>query len=249
LSETEKLADGVKSRDARCVARAISLIESGDECSVSLLEMLECSGPPALGITGAPGVGKSTLADALIRHYRSMDKTIGVVAVDPSSPITGGAVLGDRVRMHRHYTDEGVFIRSMATRGAYGGLAPASMGAIKVLSAAGYDMILVETVGVGQSEVEIMHLADVVGLVLIPGMGDSIQTLKAGIMEIADVFVLNKADLNGIDELERQVMDFIHMSGKNDYGSMIIKTVASKNTGIDKLSEAVTEILGRKKCR
>ncbi len=190
-----------------------------------------------IGVTGPPGAGKSTLSDQLIQHYRALGKSVGVIAVDPSSPYSGGAILGDRIRMQRHHEDPSVFIRSMATRGWLGGLARAALEMTLLLDAAGREVILVETVGVGQDEVEVARLAGVTLVVLVPGMGDDIQAIKAGILEIADVFAINKADLPGADQLERQLkasMELAH--GKQ---VPIVKTRADQGAGIDDLTAAI----------
>ena len=195
------LASAILSGDARAVARGISLVENaGDDAASLVREIFPKSGNAFLvGITGAPGAGKSTLVDGLIARWRTSGKTVGVIAVDPTSPFSGGAMLGDRVRMQAHAQDAGVFIRSMATRGHLGGLAKATADAALVLDAAGKQIVTIETVGVGQDEVEIAHTADVAIVVLVPGMGDDVQVMKAGVMEIADIFVVNKADREGTD--------------------------------------------------
>jgi len=189
----DKLIDGIKSGRYRALAQAISLVESGDPSVTALLAQLykDTGRARILGITGSPGSGKSTLVAAMARHYRSQDKRVGIIAVDPTSPFTGGAILGDRIRMADLYTDRGVFIRSMATRGFLGGLARATNDVVDILDAAGFDVVLVETVGVGQDEVEVVRTVQTNLVVLVPGMGDDIQAIKAGIMEIGDVFVVN----------------------------------------------------------
>src|SRR5512141_2257691 len=202
-----ELADEVLRGDLRAIARAATFVENQNQSSVGLLTKIAPHAGRALilGITGAPGAGKSTLCGQLTSRLRAEGKTVGVIAVDPSSPVTGGAILGDRIRMQEHHADPGVFIRSMATRGWLGGLARATTEMTMLLDAAGRDVVLVETVGVGQDEVEIARLAHVTLVVLTPGAGDDVQTLKAGIMEIAQVFVINKSDLPGADKLQREI--------------------------------------------
>ena len=201
------LASAILSGDARAVARGISLVENaGDDAASLVREIFSKSGNAFLvGITGAPGAGKSTLVDGLIARWRKSGKTVGVIAVDPTSPFSGGAMLGDRVRMQAHAQDAGVFIRSMATRGHLGGLARATADAALVLDAAGKQLVTIETVGVGQDEVEIARTADVAIVVLVPGMGDDVQVMKAGVMEIADIFVVNKADREGADRTVAEI--------------------------------------------
>src|SRR5687767_6627817 len=199
MTEARELITGIKSGRYRALAQAISLVESGDPSVTALLAELypQTGHARILGITGSPGAGKSTLVAAMARLYRAQEKRVGIIAVDPTSPFTGGAILGDRIRMADLYTDRGVFIRSMATRGFLGGLAKATNDAVDILDAAGFDVILVETVGVGQDEVEVVRTVQTNVVVLVPGMGDDIQAIKAGIMEIGDIFVVNKADRPG----------------------------------------------------
>lgn len=195
-----------------------------------------------VGITGAPGAGKSTLVDGLASYYRSHVLKVGIIAVDPSSPFTGGAILGDRIRMQNMATDPGIFIRSMAARGHLGGLARATTDAAAVLDAAGYDRIIIETVGVGQDEIDIVKTADVTVVVLVPGMGDDIQAIKAGLMEIADLFVINKADRDGVLRTEREIESLLSISERPDgWVPKIIKTIATEKSGIELLAEAVDE--------
>ncbi|WP_328300846.1 methylmalonyl Co-A mutase-associated GTPase MeaB [Streptomyces sp. NBC_00435] len=228
----------------RAVARLISLVEGA---SAQLREVMAALAPLTgnayvVGLTGSPGVGKSTTTSALVSAYRQAGKRVGVLAVDPSSPFSGGALLGDRVRMSDHASDPGVYIRSMATRGHLGGLAWAAPQAIRVLDAAGCEVILVETVGVGQSEVEIAAQADTSVVLLAPGMGDGIQAAKAGILEIGDVYVVNKADRDGADATARELNHMLSLGesrGKGDWRPPIVKTVAARGTGIDELVEAL----------
>ncbi len=226
--------DDILSGDLRALARAATLIENQDPSAARLLHDVTQHAGHALivGITGAPGAGKSTLCDQLITLLRAAGQTVGLIAVDPSSPVSGGALLGDRIRMQAHHGDPGVFIRSMATRGAAGGLASATTGLVTLLDGAGRDVVIIETVGVGQSEVEIARLAQATILVLAPGSGDEVQTMKAGVMEIADVFVINKADLPGADKLAQELHD---IAGERP----ILRTVASEGQGIADVLAAV----------
>jgi LAO/AO transport system kinase len=195
-----------------------------------------------VGITGAPGAGKSTLTDKLTAHVRKLGKTVGVIAVDPTSPFSGGAVLGDRIRMQQHYLDDGVFIRSMATRGSHGGLSHTAKGVIKLLDAFGKDLILVETVGVGQTELDIVDAADTTVVILVPEGGDTVQAMKAGLMEIADVFVVNKADRDGADRMVMDLRMLVHMHAeKNGWEIPVLSTQAHANVGIGELYEAIEQ--------
>ena len=232
----------MSSGDPRAVARAISKIEDGTAGAAALMkEIYQLSrGALVIGITGAPGAGKSSLVDKLALHYRKLGERVGIVAVDPSSPFSGGAILGDRIRMQTLGLDEGVFIRSMATRGNLGGLARATVDAVAILDAAGYAKVIVETVGVGQDEVEIVKAADVSVVVLVPGMGDDIQAIKAGIMEIGDIFVINKADREGVYATEKELEALLSLTSREDgWDPPIVKTVATENTGITALAEAI----------
>ncbi|MDD5307225.1 MAG: methylmalonyl Co-A mutase-associated GTPase MeaB [Deltaproteobacteria bacterium] len=227
--------------DPRAVARAITLVENGPD-GPALLRELPDAAPVAIGLTGAPGSGKSTLTGRLIDALRKRGRRVGVLAVDPSSPFTGGAVLGDRIRMGTHGNDPHVFIRSMATRGHYGGLSVATADAARVMAAAGFERILVETVGVGQSEVEVMHLARCVVLVLMPGAGDGVQSMKSGIMEIADVFALNKSYLPGVDRLEQDVREHAqYMAARRR--QVLVRTNALLGHGVEELCDRVEEKL------
>ena len=228
-------AELIVSGDVRALARAATQVENRSPAARELLTALFPHTGRALvvGITGPPGAGKSTLTDQITRLLRAEGKTVGIIAVDPSSPYSGGAILGDRIRMQSHYADPGVFIRSMATRGNLGGLAAATSDLVLLLDAAGLDTILIETVGVGQDEVEIAGLADATLVVLVPGMGDDVQALKAGIMEIADVFVLNKADQPGIDQLEREIEFLLSLAHRPDgWVPTMVRTVALEGTGV-----------------
>ncbi len=235
------LAAGVRERRARHLAQAITLVESRTSERRDLIAALYGSVGNArvVGITGPPGAGKSTLVDRLTGSLRKTGATVGILAIDPTSPFSGGAILGDRIRMQSHYTDDGVFIRSMATRGAMGGLAPASHDAIDILDAAGFDWILVETVGVGQDEVDIVRSVDTVVVVTLPGLGDEIQAIKAGLMEIADVFVINKADRDGADRSKHDLELMISMAEKPRWRPPIAMTVASRGEGIEGVLEEV----------
>ena len=226
------------------MARAITAVDDRvPEASRLLRELFPYTGKArVIGLTGAPGSGKSTLVDQLARVYRKEQRTVGIVAVDPTSPYTGGAILGDRIRMLGHYGDSGIYIRSMATRGYLGGLAATTADVATVLDAAGKDIILIETVGVGQDEVDIVRLADVTIVILVPGMGDDVQTIKAGIMEIADIFVTNKSDREGTERVEREIRAMQTLATRSDnWTPPIIKTVAVDGTGVPELAAAIGE--------
>lgn len=231
-------AEQVRAGDVRAISRAMTEIENRSENAESLLRQLfpHTGHAYCVGITGAPGTGKSTLVDRMAAHYRAAQQTVGVVAVDPSSPFTGGAILGDRIRMQGHAADSGVFIRSMATRGSLGGLSQATGDAALLLDAAGKKYVLIETVGVGQGEIEIARLADCTLVVLVPGMGDDVQNLKAGVMEIADIFVLNKADREGAARFEQQLRAVLQLvPERNGWKPPIVLTKATEDAGIDEL--------------
>jgi LAO/AO transport system kinase len=234
--------DRILAGEPRAVARAISVVEDGTEAGATLMKAVfpHTGRGLVVGVTGSPGAGKSSLVDKLAGLYRSRGERVGIVAVDPSSPFSGGAILGDRIRMQALGLDPGVFIRSMATRGNLGGLARATVDAVAILDAAGYQKIIVETVGVGQDEVEIVKTADVSVVVLVPGMGDDIQAIKAGIMEIGDVFVINKADRDGVLRTEKELEALLSLAHRPDmWLPPIVKTVATENKGLEELAAAV----------
>jgi LAO/AO transport system kinase len=241
------LAESILAGRYRALGKAISLVERDDPAAERLLaDIYPATGRARIiGITGSPGAGKSTLVAAMAKHYRAQGKRVGIIAVDPTSPFTGGAILGDRIRMADLYTDRGVFIRSMATRGFLGGLARATNDVVDVLDASGFDVVLVETVGVGQDEVEVVRTVQTNLVILVPGMGDDIQAIKAGIMEIGDIFVVNKADRPGADKTVTEVtmmMSLVEEHG--DWVPPIRKTVASKKEGIVELDAAIEQHLG-----
>src|ERR1700686_2116409 len=240
--------DRLCSGDPRALARAISTVENRQPGWSELLKALfpHTGKARIIGLTGAPGSGKSTLVDQLAKHYRKKQQTVGIIAVDPTSPYTGGAILGDRIRMQDHYGDPGIYIRSMAPRGSLGGLARATADAATVLDASGRDLVMIETVGVGQDEVDIVRLADVTIVILVPGMGDDVQTIKAGIMEIADIFVINKSDREGAERVEREIRAMQSLAARarnlNDgWTPPILKTVATEGVGTEALAEAIAD--------
>jgi LAO/AO transport system kinase len=239
--------DKVIKGDVRAVARLIRRIDDGDRGAMAdLAELYRHAGRAyVIGFTGSPGVGKSTLVDRVVSHFRNDGETVGILAVDPTSPFTGGAILGDRIRMQKHFLDEGVFIRSLATRGKFGGLTRSTADAIVVLDAMGKDVIIVETVGVGQDEVDIVHSAHTTVLVTIPGMGDDIQAIKAGLMEIGDLFVVNKADREGSSKTVREIRSMLAMSsGRLDaegWTPPVLETVATHESGVEGLYQAILD--------
>lgn len=232
--------------DVRALARAVSIVEDGGDGTCDLLAQCRALGRRAIrvGFTGAPGAGKSTLTDALIRHLRTLGKRVGVIAIDPSSPYTGGALLGDRIRMQGFTGDPGVFIRSMASRGEQGGISRSAADVCSVLEAAAFDYVIVETVGIGQDAVAVTTLADVTVLVLVPGMGDDVQSLKAGVMEAADIFAINKSDLAGVDKLEAELLGMQSLASEHGaWVPPVIRTIATGGSGIVDLLEAAERCL------
>jgi len=244
----ESWAEQIRLGDVRAVARAITAIEDRDPHAEDLLRRVfpHTGNAFAVGITGAPGSGKSTLVDRLAARYRLRGNRVGIIAVDPTSPYTGGAILGDRIRMQAHAGDPGIFIRSMATRGFLGGLARTTGDVALVLDAAGKQYVLIETVGVGQDEVDIVRLADCTIVLLVPGMGDDVQNMKAGLMEIADIFVLNKSDRDGVERLETELEAMLQLAPERDgWKPAILRTVATENTGVEELVSAIADFRER----
>jgi LAO/AO transport system kinase len=234
----------LRSGDSRALARAISTVENHAPGWLDLLKALfPFSGRArTIGMTGAPGAGKSTLVDQLAKHYRKENRTVGIIAVDPTSPYSGGAILGDRIRMQEHFADPGIYIRSMATRGSLGGLARTTADVAMVLDASGRDLVMIETVGVGQDEVDIVRVADITVVILVPGMGDDVQTIKAGIMEIADIFVINKSDREGAERVEREIRALQSLATRADnWTPPIVKTMATDGQGVKELASAIGE--------
>ena len=234
----------IRAGNLRALSRAITAVENRTADSHDLLKALFAHTGRArvVGLTGSPGAGKSTLVDALAGEYRRRQKTVGIIAIDPTSPYTGGAILGDRIRMQSHTGDNGTFIRSMATRGALGGLSSTTADVATVMDAAGRDLVLIETVGVGQDEVNIVRLADITLVILVPGMGDDVQSIKAGIMEIADIFVINKSDRDGADRVEREIKAMQSLSQRHDsWTPPVVKTVASTGAGVLELAAAIDQ--------
>jgi LAO/AO transport system kinase len=244
MPPVESWAEQVRAGDVRAVSRAITAIENHQADAEALLRLLfpHTGNAYLTGITGAPGTGKSTLVDRLAAYHRKHHEQVGVIAVDPTSPYSGGAILGDRIRMQSHASDGGMFIRSMATRGFLGGLARATAEVALLLDAAGKKHVLIETVGVGQDEIDIVRLADCVLVVMVPGLGDDIQNMKAGLMEIGDIFVLNKADREGADRLEQQLLAMLSLVMPRDgWQPCIVRTVATENKGIEELAATIAK--------
>jgi LAO/AO transport system kinase len=243
-SNLQSWLDRLRSGDPLTLTRAITTVENRAPGWADLLKAAfpQTGRARILGLTGAPGAGKSTLVDQLAKQYRRQNQTVGIIAVDPSSPYTGGAILGDRIRMQDHFSDPGIYIRSMATRGSLGGLARATADVATILDASGRDLVMIETVGVGQDEVDIVRVADVTIVILVPGMGDDVQSIKAGIMEIADIFVINKSDREGADRVEREILALQSLAIRSDrWTPTIVKTVATEGTGIPELVTAIAE--------
>lgn len=229
--------------DPRAIARLISLVESESTFAHEIMKAIYPHTGKAhlVGVTGAPGAGKSTLVDKIISRYKELGKSVGIIAVDPSSPFSGGAILGDRLRMQQHALDPSVFIRSMGTRGSLGGLSRAAYEAALILDACGKDIVIIETAGVGQTEIDIVRIADTVILLLVPGMGDDVQIMKAGIMEIADIFVVNKADREGADKIVAEVNLMLDIAGERSWRPPVLKAIAESGQGVDDIIRAVKE--------
>ena len=236
-----KLLERALAGDTRSIGRLISLVEADSPASKDIMKTVypKTGGAQVIGITGSPGAGKSTFVNRLIAQFRAEGKQVGVIAIDPSSPFTGGAILGDRLRMQDHAIEEGVFIRSMGSRGNLGGVSRGTHEGALILDACGFDVVIIETVGVGQSEVDIVKIADTVCLILTPGMGDDVQIMKAGIMEIADVFVVNKADKEGADKVAADVQVMLKMIGEREWIPPVALVSSNKNTGVDEVREII----------
>lgn len=246
LSTAHTLADGILKGNIRSIARGITAIENNTSEALSLMKQIfpHTGKATVIGLTGSPGAGKSSLVDTLAKLYRQRGEKVGILAVDPSSPFSGGAILGDRIRMQSLALDPGIYIRSMATRGNLGGLARATADAALILDAAGYDRVIVETVGVGQDEVDIVKTADVTLVVMVPGMGDDIQSIKAGIMEIGDLFIINKSDREGVERIEKEIEAMLSLGHRPDFWQPpILKTVATRHQGLDEVIEAIASYL------
>ena len=243
-SRPPELADRIRAGDLRAVARLLRLVDDARPAGLQALRSLYAGSPPGkiVGVTGSPGAGKSTLIDRVVAAYRALDEKVGVVAVDPTSPLTGGAILGDRVRMQRHALDPNVFVRSLASRGQLGGLSLSAASTVAVFEASGFSRIIVETVGIGQAEVDIAAVADTTVVVLAPGFGDDVQALKAGLLEVADVFAVNKSDRPGASDIVRDIEHVLRLRGPVDgWMPSVVQTSAEQGTGIDDLTAAVRE--------
>ena len=242
------LKKDISGADHRAIAKAASLVEDFNFTLAQVQsELGECDIPPIVGITGSPGVGKSTTTNALINYFRQQNLSVGIIAVDPSSVITGGALLGDRIRLTQHFSDKKVYIRSLATRGALGGLSGATDAVVAILAVAQFDVIIVETVGVGQSEIDVMRHADTVIVLLAPGMGDSIQAAKAGVMEIGDIYLVNKSDRGGADEVAREVERSLSLSAKDPrWKPPVIIGAMENESGISELASAISQHIAHK---
>lgn len=242
MSGIKNLIEQLKQGDKKALARAITIVENElDGYEELLTSLLFNSAIPVVGVTGPPGAGKSTLINALIKKLTEQGKSVGVIAIDPTSPFNYGSLLGDRLRMAEHFTNERVFIRSLATRGSLGGLSAKTIEIVDVMRSFAFDYIIVETVGVGQSEVEIVGLADTTVLVLVPESGDDVQAIKSGVMEIADIFVVNKSDRDGADTFIKNIIQLVHSKPLNDWSIPVLKAVATKNEGIDELILSITK--------
>lgn len=245
MNEIDDILRGIRRKDPRAIGRAISIVEEGDQRAGEILQTLDeekVQTATIIGITGSPGVGKSTLVDQLISYYRNQGLRIGIVAIDPSSPISGGAFLGDRIRMMRHTIDRDVLIRSMATRGRLGGLCAAAGAAARIMASSGCNPVIVETVGIGQAEVDVVSLADITVLVFAPGLGDDIQAMKAGLIEMADILVVNKADCPGADALVMEIESVIQ--GRN---CPVCRTIAPETAGIEELAAVIRDMDQKKR--
>ena len=245
MNEIDDILRGIRQKDPRAIGRAISIVEEGDQRAGEILQILDeekVQTATIIGITGSPGVGKSTLVDQLISYYRRQGLRIGIVAIDPSSPISGGAFLGDRIRMMRHTIDQDVLIRSMATRGRLGGLCAAAGAAARIMASSGCNPVIVETVGIGQAEVDVVSLADITVLVFAPGLGDDIQAMKAGLIEMADILVVNKADCPGADALVMEIESVIQ--GRN---CPVCRTIAPETAGIEELAAVIRDMDQKKR--
>jgi len=239
MSGHKELIQQLKQGDKKALARCITIVENELDGYTEILTSLTFNNTPVIGVTGPPGAGKSTLINAVISQLTAKGKSVGIIAIDPTSPFNYGSILGDRLRMAEHFNNENVFIRSLATRGSLGGLSAKTIEVVDVMRAFNFDYIFVETVGVGQSEVEVVGLADTTVLVLVPESGDDVQALKSGIMEIADVFIVNKSDRDGADAFMKNIIQLVHSKPASDWNIPVIKAVATKGEGVENLIEAI----------